>query len=234
MVVYLLWIVICWVGIVLSCSNPICLITRGRYSLPYLWGFGVSVSFLFTRLKPFRTEQFCSRCLPNQDLTLPVFQPAVTLFLEFWKRRQARLEYEWDLVDFEEEQLQLQIRPEFEIRCTNRRLNKITRVLRTVISRVLWFTKFHAHYNRTTVNLFQEMEPYLPIGSKCARFCLSATTVLFWVTECHVRSTPCVRRQGAISSFTCVCSSTDFSDSGLHYWSHSVQAGRVCSLCKHH
>lgn len=54
---------------------------------------------------------------------------AVTLFLEFWKRRQARLEYEWDLVDFEEEQLQLQIRPEFEIRCTNRRLNKITQVI---------------------------------------------------------------------------------------------------------
>ncbi len=54
---------------------------------------------------------------------------AVTLFLEFWKRRQARLEYEWDLVDFEEEQQQLQIRPEFEIRCTNRRLNKITQVL---------------------------------------------------------------------------------------------------------
>ncbi|XP_068195363.1 anoctamin-5b isoform X1 [Antennarius striatus] len=78
----------------------------------------------------------------------------VTLFLEFWKRRQARLEYEWDLVDFEEAQQQLQIRPEFEIRCTNRRLNKIT----------------------------QEMEPYLPITSKCARFCLSATTVLFWIS----------------------------------------------------
>ena len=58
----------------------------------------------------------------------------VTLFLEFWKRRQARLEYEWDLVDFEEEQQQLQIRPEFEIRCTNRRLNKITQVLKNVLS----------------------------------------------------------------------------------------------------
>uniref|UniRef100_A0A665WRY5 Anoctamin n=1 Tax=Echeneis naucrates TaxID=173247 RepID=A0A665WRY5_ECHNA len=78
----------------------------------------------------------------------------VTLFLEFWKRRQARLEYEWDLVDFEEEQQQLQIRPEFEIRCTNRRLNKIT----------------------------QEMEPYLPITSKCARFCLSSATVVFWIS----------------------------------------------------
>lgn len=78
----------------------------------------------------------------------------VTLFLEFWKRRQARLEYEWDLVDFEEEQQQLQTRPEFEIQCTGRRLNKIT----------------------------QEMEPYLPITTKCARFCLSGATVLFWMS----------------------------------------------------
>uniref|UniRef100_A0A3B4A541 Anoctamin n=1 Tax=Periophthalmus magnuspinnatus TaxID=409849 RepID=A0A3B4A541_9GOBI len=78
----------------------------------------------------------------------------VTLFLEFWKRRQARLEYEWDLVDFEEEQQQLQTRPEFEIQCTGRRLNKIT----------------------------QEMEPYLPLTTKCARFCLSGATVLFWMS----------------------------------------------------
>lgn len=77
----------------------------------------------------------------------------VTLFLEFWKRRQARLEYEWDLVDMEEEQPQLQIRPEFEIKCTRRRLNKIT----------------------------QEMEPFLPWKSKCARFCVSITTVMFWL-----------------------------------------------------
>uniref|UniRef100_A0A673KF49 Anoctamin n=1 Tax=Sinocyclocheilus rhinocerous TaxID=307959 RepID=A0A673KF49_9TELE len=54
----------------------------------------------------------------------------VTLFLEFWKRRQARLEYEWDLVDFEEEQQQLQIRPEYELKCTGRRLNRITQINR--------------------------------------------------------------------------------------------------------
>ncbi|KAL6461559.1 hypothetical protein MHYP_G00297030 [Metynnis hypsauchen] len=76
----------------------------------------------------------------------------VTLFLEFWKRRQARLEYEWDLVDFEEEQQQLQIRPEFELKCTTKRRNRIT----------------------------QEMEPYLPFTSKCARFCVSGAVVLFW------------------------------------------------------
>uniref|UniRef100_A0A7N6FI63 Anoctamin n=1 Tax=Anabas testudineus TaxID=64144 RepID=A0A7N6FI63_ANATE len=78
----------------------------------------------------------------------------VTLFLEFWKRRQARLEYEWDLVDFEEEQQQLQLRPEYESKCTNRKKNRIT----------------------------QEMEPYLPVTTKCARMCLSGATVLFWIS----------------------------------------------------
>uniref|UniRef100_A0A8D3DWA5 Anoctamin n=1 Tax=Scophthalmus maximus TaxID=52904 RepID=A0A8D3DWA5_SCOMX len=78
----------------------------------------------------------------------------VTLFLEFWKRRQARLEYEWDLVDFEEEQQQLQLRPEYETKCTNRKLNRIT----------------------------QEMEPYLPVTSKCARLCLSGATVVLWIS----------------------------------------------------
>ncbi|XP_035012476.2 anoctamin-5 isoform X4 [Hippoglossus stenolepis] len=78
----------------------------------------------------------------------------VTLFLELWKRRQARLEYEWDLVDFEEEQQQLQLRPEYETKCSNRKLNRIT----------------------------QEMEPYLPITSKCARLCLSGATVIFWIS----------------------------------------------------
>lgn len=30
------------------------------------------------------------------------------------------------------------------------------------------------------------MEPYLPVTSQCARFCLSATTVIFWVRRCSV------------------------------------------------
>ncbi|XP_034540974.1 anoctamin-5 [Notolabrus celidotus] len=78
----------------------------------------------------------------------------VTLFLELWKRRQARLEYEWDLVDFEEEQQKLQLRPEYETKCTNSKLNRIT----------------------------QEMEPYLPLTTKCARTFLSGATVLFWIS----------------------------------------------------
>uniref|UniRef100_A0A8D3AMR7 Anoctamin n=1 Tax=Scophthalmus maximus TaxID=52904 RepID=A0A8D3AMR7_SCOMX len=60
---------------------------------------------------------------------------SVTLFLEFWKRRQARLEYEWDLVDFEEEQQQLQLRPEYETKCTNRKLNRITQPYLPVTSK---------------------------------------------------------------------------------------------------
>ncbi|XP_068256164.1 anoctamin-5 isoform X6 [Nyctibius grandis] len=78
----------------------------------------------------------------------------VTLFLEFWKRRQARLKYEWDLVDFEEEQQQLQLRPEYEAKCTQKKKNPVT----------------------------QEMEPYLPLTSQAVRFCISGTTVLFWVS----------------------------------------------------
>ena len=30
------------------------------------------------------------------------------------------------------------------------------------------------------------MEPYLPVTSKCARFCLSVATVTFWVRHCCV------------------------------------------------
>ncbi|XP_035252507.1 anoctamin-5-like [Anguilla anguilla] len=59
----------------------------------------------------------------------------VTLFLEFWKRRQARLEHEWDLVDFEEKQLQLQLRPEYENKCTGYRLNQVTQEMEWVLNR---------------------------------------------------------------------------------------------------
>ncbi|XP_027708338.1 anoctamin-5 isoform X2 [Vombatus ursinus] len=78
----------------------------------------------------------------------------VTLFLELWKRRQARLEYEWDLVDFEEEQQQLQLRPEYEAKCTQKKKNPVT----------------------------QELEPYLPLTSQALRFCFSGATVLFWIS----------------------------------------------------
>uniref|UniRef100_A0A8C4PNK5 Anoctamin n=1 Tax=Equus asinus TaxID=9793 RepID=A0A8C4PNK5_EQUAS len=78
----------------------------------------------------------------------------VTLFLEFWKQRQARLEYEWDLVDFEEEQQQLQLRPEFEAMCTHRKMNPVTK----------------------------EMEPYMPLCSRLPWYFLSGATVTLWMS----------------------------------------------------
>ncbi|XP_074192240.1 anoctamin-5 isoform X3 [Rhinolophus sinicus] len=77
----------------------------------------------------------------------------VTLFLEFWKQRQARLEYEWDLVDFEEEQQQLQLRPEFEAMCKHRKMNPVTK----------------------------EMEPYLPLHRRIPWYFLSGATVTLWM-----------------------------------------------------
>ncbi|KAF6332445.1 anoctamin 5 [Rhinolophus ferrumequinum] len=78
----------------------------------------------------------------------------VTLFLEFWKQRQARLEYEWDLVDFEEEQQQLQLRPEFEAMCKHRKMNPVTK----------------------------EMEPYMPLHRRIPWYFLSGATVTLWMT----------------------------------------------------
>lgn len=74
---------------------------------------------------------------------------SVTLFLELWKRRQARLEYEWDLVDFEEEQQQLQLRPEYETKCSKRKLNRITQVsvcLRNTENMLLYVAIGAIHY----------------------------------------------------------------------------------------
>ncbi|GAB1292140.1 Anoctamin-5 [Apodemus speciosus] len=75
----------------------------------------------------------------------------VTLFLEFWKQRQARLEYEWDLVDFEEKQQQLQLRPEFEAMCKHKKMNPVT----------------------------MEMEPHMPLCHRIPWYFVSGTTVAF-------------------------------------------------------
>lgn len=53
---------------------------------------------------------------------------AVTLFLEFWKRYQAELEYEWDTVEFLEQEQPP--RPEYEAKCIYERKNPVTGVNR--------------------------------------------------------------------------------------------------------
>ncbi|CAH3144184.1 unnamed protein product [Pocillopora meandrina] len=55
-----------------------------------------------------------------------------TMFLEFWKRRQAEIAYEWDLLGYEDEEEQP--RPEYEAVAIETRLNPITKVEEPFIS----------------------------------------------------------------------------------------------------
>ncbi|NXF05596.1 ANO6 protein, partial [Smithornis capensis] len=76
----------------------------------------------------------------------------VTLFLEFWKRRQAELEYEWDTVEYLEQEEQ--VRPEYEARCTHVVVNEITQQ--------------------------EEYVPYTTCG-KCIRMTFCTSAIFFWV-----------------------------------------------------
>lgn len=76
----------------------------------------------------------------------------VTLFLEFWKRYQAELEYEWDTATFLEQEEQP--RPEYEAKCIHKRVNPVTQDI--------------------------ELVPYSNCG-KCMRVSCGIGTVLFWV-----------------------------------------------------
>ncbi|XP_073240805.1 anoctamin-5-like [Porites lutea] len=72
-----------------------------------------------------------------------------TMFLEFWKRRQAEIAYEWDLFGFEDEEEQP--RPEYEAIATDTRLNPITKI----------------------------EEPFISVGRKVPRFVCSFGFILF-------------------------------------------------------
>ncbi|XP_009071886.1 PREDICTED: anoctamin-6, partial [Acanthisitta chloris] len=76
----------------------------------------------------------------------------VTLFLEFWKRRQAELEYEWDTVEYLEQEEQ--VRPEYEARCTHVVINEITQQ--------------------------EEHVPYTACG-KCIRMTFCTSAIFFWI-----------------------------------------------------
>ncbi|NWT03483.1 ANO6 protein, partial [Mionectes macconnelli] len=76
----------------------------------------------------------------------------VTLFLEFWKRRQAELEYEWDTVEYLEQEEQ--VRPEYEARCTYVVMNEITQQ--------------------------EEHVPYTACG-KCIRMTFCTSAIFFWI-----------------------------------------------------
>jgi hypothetical protein len=48
-----------------------------------------------------------------------------TIFLEFWKRRQAIHQYDWDITADDEE---LRVRPEYAIKLKHHRKNPVTQV----------------------------------------------------------------------------------------------------------
>ncbi|XP_031438334.1 anoctamin-6-like [Clupea harengus] len=115
-----------------------------------------------------RCDRFCSywrlnsTCETSKDLCIfdnygtlvfAVFMAIwVTLFLELWKRYQARLEYEWDTVEFLEQEEQP--RPEYEAKCLYQRTNPVTGA--------------------------EEKVPYTACG-KCVRVSCGIGTVLFWI-----------------------------------------------------
>ncbi|XP_029968802.1 anoctamin-6 [Salarias fasciatus] len=76
----------------------------------------------------------------------------VTLFLEFWKRYQAELEYQWDTVEFLEQEEPP--RPEYEAKCKYERKNPVTGV--------------------------KEKVPFTSCG-RCVRVSIGMGTVLFWI-----------------------------------------------------
>ena len=64
------------------------------------------------------------KVLTNIKLIKLIFISA-TAFLEFWKRKQAEIQYDWDMVNFE---LEEHVRPEFEYKCSKKRINPVTMV----------------------------------------------------------------------------------------------------------
>lgn len=74
-----------------------------------------------------------------------------TLFLEFWKRRQASLAQEWHLSDFQEKGEQL--RPEYVATVTTLKRNKVT----------------------------GKMEPYIPKGTLCRRYGVIFSVIAFMI-----------------------------------------------------
>ena len=76
---------------------------------------------------------------------------SATMFLEFWKRRQFELNYEWDLVDYDEDRDL--VRPEYAAAVPREKLNPVT----------------------------MKMEPYLSTRDRYSRLAVSSVTVLFSV-----------------------------------------------------
>ncbi|KAJ8002509.1 hypothetical protein DPEC_G00159640 [Dallia pectoralis] len=76
-----------------------------------------------------------------------------TVFLEFWKRRRAELTYEWDLIDWEEEEENL--RPQFEAK--------------------------YSHVERVNP-ISGKPEPFQPLSDKLSRLMVSVSGIFFMIS----------------------------------------------------
>ncbi|KAF3859597.1 hypothetical protein F7725_021996 [Dissostichus mawsoni] len=90
----------------------------------------------------------------------------VTLFLEFWKRYQAELEYMWDTVEFLEQDEPP--RPEYEAKCTHERKNPVTGILLILASimgiivyRLAAFFAFSAKLRAQDLKELQPLKEYV-------------------------------------------------------------------------
>lgn len=94
------------------------------------------------------------------------------LFVEFWKRKQNQLQFDWDTIDFDQN-IEL-VRPEFEINAKYKKINPITGVLnfRFLCDYSLKFLKFV---------YFKIEEPYVPLKDKLCKIFLSFSVVFFMV-----------------------------------------------------
>ncbi|KAI1232792.1 hypothetical protein IHE44_0006634 [Lamprotornis superbus] len=96
---------------------------------------------LFTMDENMSSKEICDPAIGGEIIMCPLCDRDC----EYWRlnttcessqRRQARLKYEWDLVDFEEEQQQLQLRPEYEAKCTQKKRNPVTQVSLIIASMI--------------------------------------------------------------------------------------------------
>uniref|UniRef100_A0A8C7F7E4 Anoctamin n=1 Tax=Oncorhynchus kisutch TaxID=8019 RepID=A0A8C7F7E4_ONCKI len=85
----------------------------------------------------------------------------VTVFLEFWKRYQAELEYEWDTVEFLEQEEQP--RPEYEAKCNHERINPVTRIvliLASVVAIIVYRLAVFFSFSTRLQSDLKELEPF--------------------------------------------------------------------------
>uniref|UniRef100_A0AAQ5ZCS7 Anoctamin n=1 Tax=Amphiprion ocellaris TaxID=80972 RepID=A0AAQ5ZCS7_AMPOC len=90
----------------------------------------------------------------------------VTLFLEFWKRYQAELEYEWDTVEFLEQEEPP--RPEYEAKCVYERKNPVTGIMLILASivaitvyRLAVFITFSTKLRNTDLKDLEPLKEYV-------------------------------------------------------------------------